>query len=317
MKSNKFKNRIFTLLFLSLILSFTSFATISCATTKNASSKLQVIEKPERMFWEIKKGKASIFVLGTIHIADKSFYPIEDNILKAFDSADELYSEIGGIEEMKQLPMILQKKMIDSMNPQAEKNLSNFISKEDLALLYKEFGETNIRPLLAFDPWVLALLIPEMLYQKSGMDFSNGIDNYFMARANGRKINALETLELQFNALSSGSFETQLRRLNEAIDSLKNYDQSMEEMRELRRAYLENDKKAANKLLTARTKIKNGMTDAEYDAYINELITKRNIAWAKTFDELLGDGKTEKKIFVFAGTGHFIGENSVFNYLKK
>ncbi len=293
------------------------FATIGCASGGLGFYDTRVIEKPERMFWEIKKGRTSIFVLGTIHIADKNFYPIEDNILKAFDSADELYSEIGGIEEMKQLPMILQKKMIDSMNPQAEKNLSNFISKEDLALLYKEFGEANIRPLLAFDPWVLALLIPDLLYQKSGMDFSNGIDNYFMARADGRKINALETLELQFNALSSGSFETQLRRLNEAIDSLKNYDQSMEDMRELRRAYLENDKKAANKLLTARRKIKNGMTDAEYDAYINELVIKRNIAWAKTFDELLGDGKTEKTIFVFAGTGHFIGENSVFKYLKK
>ena len=54
---------------------------VSCKTKDSNSQadgepKAVLIKHPERMFWEIKKGDASIYVLGTIHVADKDFYPL-------------------------------------------------------------------------------------------------------------------------------------------------------------------------------------------------------------------------------------------------
>ncbi len=314
MKYKNLRRKFLSILFITLII---SISTISCASTKNSENiiKTKITKLPERMFWEIKRGEASIFVLGTIHVADKNFYPIEETIINEFDSADEIYSEIGDLEELNALPLKLQKMMMKSMNLEPEKNLSNFLAKEDIKLLYKEFGKKNIEPLLSFDPWILAWLIPQMIYQKNGLNPAYGIDMYFIKRAKERKINALESADLQFDIISSGTFEEQLKRLYESMESLKNLDQSLEEMHELREAYLENDTETINKMLKKRTKIEKGMTDEEYEEFTQKLLIDRNIAWAKIFDKLLGDGKTAKKVFVFAGTGHFIGENSVFDFL--
>ncbi len=320
MKFNNFKRGIFSVLFLALILSFTSLATISCATAKEEQVEIpetKIIEHPERMFWEVKRGETSIFVLGTIHLADKNFYPIEENILKAFDEADELYSEIGGLPEIQKANISMKKRMLKAINTEAEKHLSNFLSEEELQVIYNELGEMQSKALLSCDPWLLALVLPQVIYQKAGMDPNYGIDLYLMARAKEKEIKALESYELQFDILSSGTFEEQLRQLYEAIYSIKNYTQTAEEMAELKQAYMENDKKALGKLLTSRTEIEKGMNESEYKAFMQKLITDRNKAWAKTFNEILADGKTKKTLFVFAGSGHFIGKDSVFEILLK
>ena len=98
MKIHKYLKKIVPLLMLGILLT-------ACTTTEQAKrhaelSKPVLIEHPERFFWEIKGNKGSVYVLGTVHVADKSFYPLEKNVLRAFDKADRLVSEIGGKAEL-------------------------------------------------------------------------------------------------------------------------------------------------------------------------------------------------------------------------
>ena len=79
---------------LSIFFTFVLFGCIGKPKTERAV----LIKRPERMFWEIKKGDASVFVLGTIHVADNRFFPLDDAILAAFDSADVLVSEVGALD---------------------------------------------------------------------------------------------------------------------------------------------------------------------------------------------------------------------------
>ncbi|MBO7486177.1 MAG: TraB/GumN family protein, partial [Spirochaetaceae bacterium] len=51
-----------------------------------------------------------------------------------------------------------------------------------------------------------------------------------------------------------------------------------------------------------------------YKPYYKKMFDERNKKWAdKIADYLKQGGKT----FIFAGTGHFTGDNSVFSYMRK
>ena len=75
-------------LFLMLGIVLTACTTTGQAKQSSELSKPILIEHPERFFWEIRGNNGSVYVLGTIHVADKDFYPLEKNVLRAFDKAD-------------------------------------------------------------------------------------------------------------------------------------------------------------------------------------------------------------------------------------
>ena len=50
------------------------------------------------------------------------------------------------------------------------------------------------------------------------------------------------------------------------------------------------------------------------ESYYKAIMDDRNSAWAKKIDSWLREGGSS---FVFAGCAHFIGDHSVFYYLKE
>ena len=63
-------------LLLMLTIALTACTTTGQAERRSELSKPVLIEHPERFFWEIKGNNGSVYVLGTVHVADKSFYPL-------------------------------------------------------------------------------------------------------------------------------------------------------------------------------------------------------------------------------------------------
>ncbi|UTC62106.1 TraB/GumN family protein [Treponema sp. OMZ 787] len=294
---------------LSLVLLF-SFLT-SCAT-KNANLKDEnepkavLIRHPERMLWEIKKDDASIYVLGTIHVADKDFYPLEDKVLEIFDKADRLVSELGGLPEIGTIQEKFQIRMIQSINISPEKDLSNFLSEDEMNVVKQELGEGIALPLFKFNPWVLTVTLTQILYTKAGLDPQNGIDMHLVNRAGKRKVEALETIDEQLDILSSGSFEEQLYDLKKTIDDLKNADNTVDLLTKLKKLYLENNREDLKDFIGSLLDMSEGISQ-------EVLLKARNIVWAERFDEYLNKGGTT---LVFAGLAHFIGEDSVFEQMR-
>ena len=283
---------------------------VSCKTKDSNSqadgeSKAVLIKHPERMFWEIKKGDASIYVLGTIHVADKDFYPLEDKILEAFDKADRLVSELGGKEEIEMVQEKLQIRMIQHFNISSEKDLSNFLSEDEINVVIQELG-TVAAPLFKFNPWILALALNQVVYTKAGLDPQNGIDMHLLNRADKKKIEALESIDEQLDILSSGSFEEQLKVLKETIDELQNTDKTIDSLTKLKKLYLENNSEELKDFIGSLLDISDGISQ-------DALLKDRNIVWADKFEEYLNKGG---KTFVFAGLAHFLGEDSVFELMR-
>ena len=258
------------------------------------------------MFWEVKKGDASIYVLGTIHVADKDFYPLEDKILEAFDKADRLVSELGGKKEMETLQEKLQIRMLQHFNISPEKDLSNFLSEDKINVVKQELGENIAAPLFKFNPWVLTIALNQVLYTKADLDLQNGVDMHLLNRADKKKIEALESIDEQLDLLSSGTFEEQLKALKETIDELQNTDKTIGWLTKLKKLYLENNTEELKDFIGSLLDMTDGISQ-------DALLKDRNIVWAAKFEEYLNKGGTT---FVFAGLAHFLGEDSVFEQMR-
>ena len=282
---------------------------VSCKTKDSNSqadgeSKAVLIKHPERMFWEVKKGDASIYVLGTIHVADKDFYPLEDKILEAFDKADRRVSELGSKKEIETLQEKLEIRMLQNFNP--KKNLSNFLSEDEINVIKQELGENIAVPLLKFNPWVLTIALNQVLYTKAGLDPQNGIDMHLLNRADKKEIEALESIDEQLDLLSSGTFEEQLKALKETINELQNTDKTIDWLTKLKKLYLENNSEELKDFIGSLLDMTDGISQ-------DALLKDRNIVWADKFEEYLNKGGTT---FVFAGLAHFLGEDSVFEQMR-
>ena len=284
---------------------------VSCKTKDSNSqadgeSKAVLIKHTERMFWEVKKGDTSIYVLGTIHVADKDFYPLEDKILEAFDKADRRVSELGGKKEMEMVQEKLQIKMLQHFNISPEKDLSNFLSEDKINVVKQELGENIAVPLFKFNPWILTIALNQVLYTKAGLDPQNGIDMHLLNRAGKKKIEALESIDEQLDLLSSGTFEEQLKALKETINELQNTDKAIDWLTKLKKLYLENNTEELKDFIGSLLDMTDGISQ-------DALLKDRNIVWADKFEEYLNKGGTT---FVFAGLAHFLGEDSVFEQMR-
>lgn len=293
-----------------VLLIFFAFVLFGCATTPKTEAAV-LIEHPERMCWEIKKGDASVFILGTIHVADERFFPLEDAVLDAFDSADVLVSEVG-ILDTEAVGAKTKERMMHSMNADESKNLSKFLSQEEIEIVLSELGN-QVTPFFAFDPWVLDTVLTAQLFAKAGLSPDSGIDLYLMQRAGKRPIEALETVDTQLDILAFGTFDEQLEMLKGTISELKDTEKLVTDFREMAERYLANDRKGLGTFIR-ESEILEGVSKKTYTAYIDAVYKNRNAEWAKKFEQYLNAGG---KTFVFAGAGHFIGSDSVFVQMRK
>ena len=295
-----------------------SIALTACTTTGQGKrpselSRPVLIERPERFFWALRGNKGSVYVLGTIHVADKSFY--EKNVLRAFDKADRLVSELGGMAEMEALVGEMQTVIMKNMNTDPKKSLLNVLSEDELVFLYEMIGDDTVHQFALFNPWVLNTVLAQLLTIKAGLLPGDGIDMYLMQRAENKKIEALDTVEQQLAALSYGTFDDQLAILKDSIQALRDIDKSTEAMHKIRDLYLSNNRKELSSLLVELLlEVPSSFSEKKAQAYIDALLTDRNRIWAQKFDEYLHEGGNT---FVFAGSAHFLGKSSVFEIMRQ
>ena len=316
MITHKYLRKILPLFMLGIMLT-------ACATTGQVKQKhglpnsvLPVlIEHPERFFWEIRGNKGSVYVLGTVHVADKSFYPLQKNVLDAFDKADRLVSELGGMPEMEAFVGEMQSVIIKNMNADPKKSLLNVLSEDDLAFLYETIGDDTVHQLALFNPWILNTVLAQFLMSKIGLNAGDGIDMYLIQRAENKKIEALDTAQQQIAVLSYGTFDDQLAMLKDSIQALRDIDANREEMHKVRDLYLSNNRKELSAMLVDLLfEVPSSFSEKKTQAYIDTLLTDRNRIWAQKFGEYLREGGNT---FVFAGTAHFLGKSSVFEIMRQ
>lgn len=285
----------------------------------NNKSRAELIVRQERMFWEIRNATSAIFVLGTIGIADDTFYPLEDGVLEAFENAGLLITDMGA-EEIKELPYAIKTEILKSIIKSADKNILKNLSEEEAGVLYKFCGKENTEALSIFNGWVLKTMLLESLNESSGiLEGKKGINIFFLKKAGERFTESLISVKEKLQEITFGSWEEQLLLLKnkiKAASQITKQNGKIQEFNEIKKLYLSDEREKLYYYLMKYNieEAFDGIEESKIQEYINLTVTMRNKKLAEKFKQCL---QQEGITFVFADIIHFCGEESVFKLLEK
>ena len=315
----------FKKLFNLFAIAFIAITITSCASNAILKEPATLTKYDNEMFWEInatdKNGEPSkIYVLGTIHAADDRLYPISENIVEAFINADALYGEISTEDNNKILQETMSRQMESNKRELARieetgKKYSDYLTEDQKALAAALLGgPQGLAQMEMFEPWVLNTVLTTVPMAASGLDPMKSLDMVLaqQAASEGRTVLGLDTLETQFAIIEYGDWETQLFMLQEALDDiLENQTDSGKDIKELYEVYLTGDEGKMEDVMSEQLSKDTSEIAEKYNYMV---FTERNTDWANKFANMLNEGGTT---FIFAGCGHFVGDDSVFAHMAE
>jgi uncharacterized protein YbaP (TraB family) len=252
--------------------------------------------------WHVSKGSRQAYLLGSIHLARESMYPLASAINKAYDRSEVLVVEADLTPEDQ--TRLQQRVLTEGMYPEGD-SLVNHLSPRTIEKL-KQKGYAD-GPLNRFKPWIAATMIQVMEFKRLGFNEQIGIDQHFLDKARGNKrIHPLEGLDYQFELLQGFTPEEQDLFLYSTLVELENTENFIEN---LIQAWVKGDTDAFGEILFKAYK-----DYPELESVADKLIFQRNRTMVDQLDKLMADGRT---YFVVVGAGHLIGPKGIAARFKQ
>ncbi|WP_299592120.1 TraB/GumN family protein [uncultured Microbulbifer sp.] len=256
---------------------------------------------------EARNGDKTVYLLGSIHLADQSFYPLRDTIEKAYRESDALVVE-ADVLAMESDPVLQQKVMLESLYPPGQQ-LKDHIPPKVYTQLQewlrkRQIPEANfnrMRPAIA----MITLSLIEM--QARGLDPKAGIDRHFLNQAHKE---GKTTLELE-------SVMQQLRMLNSLENPELYLQQTLDQVSEMGTFVPRITKawKSGNQETIYQLVIQESLNEnPEFEPLLELLFYQRNREMAEKIRTL---SDKHKKLFVVVGAGHLVGAQSITELLEK
>jgi uncharacterized protein YbaP (TraB family) len=255
--------------------------------------------------WEIQSEKGNSYLFGSVHLLKEEHYPLKKVIEDSFEQSDVLVLEIdlSGENLIKAGMYMLQKGKY-----QEDETLKDNISDKTYQLL-KEKAESmkmNFEWLIGWKPWMVAFQILERKLINLGFKPLQGVDLYFLKKAEGKKeIQGLETVELQVGLFENFSKEESEKFL---LSTIMQTDQLEKEMDKMITAWSTGDVETMEKTMTETIQ-----EYPELEAFYKKLNDDRNVRMVEKIIPLL---KTNKKYFIVVGAIHMVGKNGIVQLLK-
>ncbi|MFL0248288.1 TraB/GumN family protein [Candidatus Clostridium stratigraminis] len=257
------------------------------------------------MFWEVKKGNSTVYILGTDHVGEKKFFPMAQVVEDAFDSSNIVVGEIDSTDTAE---MSSAKTLMEYSNSETAMDHLSPAGKEKMNKLCKELN-LNPETLLNEKIYAIGLTIQLMQSMSTGFDPAYGIDNHYLFKAkdNGKKIEEMESVKFQFDILNSFSDKEQE---NEFLLNVGTIEETKKLNDDIFKAYKAGDEEKLKELAFGD---KNSAIGDKNSNIYKKWVLERNIGMANKIEEYL---KTNNTYFVMAGTFHFVGDDSVIKMLR-
>jgi len=268
-------------------------------------AQILFVDEGKSFIWEVKSDTTTAYILGSIHVADESFYPLPVAIEKPFQNADVLVVE-ADIFNMDQLELAQQIQELGVYK--GGRTLKDDISEETFMMLKEYLAQFNadVTPFLLLKPWMVSMAIEELEANLLGLNSEFGIDIHFLRLATGRKrIVELESLEMQLDLMSQLSNQDTMLHF-----TLVDLERQRKILKDLVRAWKNGNARKLNKLIVA------GVFEdrPELDDFYDEFFLKRN---DKMFEKVKGFLQTKDIYYVVVGAGHLVGERGIIRQLEK
>lgn len=267
------------------------------------------VERGSKLFvWKVTSASTEAYVMGSIHLGKKDFYPLPKEIEAAFERSKFLVLEAdeSKLDQAKLQQMILERGLYGEGD-----GLSKHAPAETLKAvnaLMESFG-MPAGSTERMKPWFLAITASLLAIQKLEYSPEYGIDRHFAvaAKEKGKEILELESMEFQINLLSGFPDDLQMKFLESTVEETRD---AKERMDTIVGAWSKGDAaKLEEELL--RKPLKKHPEQADF---MKKMIDDRNVGMAKKVGEYL---KSKDVHFIVVGGAHLIGEKGVLRLLEK
>ena len=291
------------------ILGFFCAQCVGCAGNRSEESA-EPLKSPvygeKHLLWKAEKsGAPAVWLLGSIHLADSSFYPLPAILDSALDASTLVAAEldINKSETVQKTGMLMAEKGALPAGTFLKDVLpDSLLNRVDSLLAAWKIPKEIMAP---FRPWMVALSLSALAIERSGLSGDFGIDQEILARAEdlGKKIFALETPEEQIGIFSNAEDSLGIEYLQSTLNEILEADSFV---RDMATAWKTGDVEKMRRLLDS---------DSSESAYEEELYVKRNVRMAESIDSLATAGE---KAFIVVGAAHLVGSgDNVLRLLEK
>lgn len=253
------------------------------------------------VLWRIDSDLSTVYLLGSIHVARRTLYPLDDAIESAFRRSDVLVLETD-IDKLN--PAMFQNYYANSTYDSGD-SIDNHISEETRRLLDETLQKLGIQKegIIKFKPWFLSAFLSQHQMQKLGYEPAWGIDRHFLTQARGHKrIEGLETPQSQIALLMDLRVSTDDNQEGNLVYSLNEILQTEEQMERITNSWRIGDTAALESIMFQM------YNHQYYSSIVDRLIYQRNINMAAKISRFLGNRKT---YFVIVGSAHLLGDRGI------
>jgi len=258
--------------------------------------------------WKATSPTTEVYLLGSIHLGKKEWYPLAKEIDGAFEKSKVLVLEAdpAKADQLKLQQLVFQHGLYAG-----DDSLAKHVPAETLKAT-QELAATLGIPAASLDkmrPWFVAMTLSVISIQKLGYSPEFGIDRVFASRAKdqNKETLELESMEFQIKLLSGFADDLQAKYLAATVDESGKSKEQMEKMVE---SWRNGDVATFEKETIAKPREKH----PELAEFHKKMIDDRNEGMAKKVEGYL---KTKDVYFVVAGAAHLVGEKGIVKLLQK
>lgn len=254
---------------------------------------------PAPALWKTGDADTTIYLFGTVHVLPPDLAWRSARVDAALAASQAVYFETDINPDAETLQTLVRQ----FGNYPAGQTLRDRLTPEQRVALARAADELGA-PMFILDtmkPWLAAMTLGEQLIRNAGYDPLSGVERTLgpIARADGKDIRKLETIEQQLLAFADLPESAQIAYL---MDGVNQIGEETQILAELVTAWAAGDIEALDRI----------MIDGDFGAMpevYDAVLVKRNAAWTAKLDAL---AKSEPGVFFVAvGAGHLAGDDSV------
>jgi uncharacterized protein YbaP (TraB family) len=252
------------------------------------------------LLWKATSGTKTAYLFGSLHLGDKSFYPLSATVENAFVASDVLIVEVDirNVNMATLAATIMKDGMYsggdsiwDHISPETRKALEAYCKRSNLPV--DMFANMK--------PWLAAMTLSILPFQRAGLDPSLGLDQHFLEEAGSKRVDPLETAEWQLRLFTSLTPEVQEKLLASLLDS---DNDPLAESKELIATWKSGDPARIEELLR-----KHSEGPPEFS---RKILEDRNPHMADAIAHCL---QSTDRCFMVVGAAHLVGKEGVVELL--
>jgi uncharacterized protein YbaP (TraB family) len=258
----------------------------------------------ESAVWSLKGAHNTVYLAGSVHALPPEQAGFSPQLELAYAAAKVIVMEVD-LDDLNPLEAVQY--VTSNGTLPAGQDLESVMGTDRYATVAKLAASLELPELVLarLEPWAAAMVLTQFALVKSGFDPQLGIDMQITerAKADGKRIDGLETVIDQLSIFDSRSLEEQSKFL---VDSANDVPKMHEDLDRLVSAWRSGDMRGLEKEFIKER--------AQAPALYDELLGKRNRNWVPQIEALLDE---EQDYLVVVGTLHFVGQDGLLELLTR